>query len=68
MGESKKRWVTFNCKTECTVMSKRGTPSLELHIGDAKIKQLWKFNYLDSVINERKHFNGRMQKENGKNS
>lgn len=40
--------------TECMAVSKRGDPKCELHIGDIKLRQVWKFNYLGTiVINDR---------------
>lgn len=40
--------------TECMAASKRDDLKCELHIGDIKLRRLWKFNYLGTiVINDR---------------
>ena len=50
--ESKKKGLKSNCKkTKCLVVSKKG-PKYRLHIGEAIIKQVEKFNYLGSYITE----------------
>lgn len=47
--ERKKKGLTISFNmTECLLVSKRGSPGCELHIGDDKIKP--KFKYLTSVI------------------
>ena len=51
--ESKKKGLTINCKkTECLVVTKKKSPKCRLHIGEAIIKQVEKFNYLGSYSTE----------------
>ena len=58
--EKKKKTLTINCKkTECMVVSKRESPACTLKIGDNTIKQVWKFNYLGSLLTE----NGKCEEE-----
>ena len=53
--ESKKKGLTIDCKkTECLVVSKKKSPKCRLHIGEAIIKQVEKFNYLGSYKYYRK--------------
>lgn len=49
--ESEKKRITINCKkTGCMVVSKRENASCNLCIGDGKIDQVQKFNYLENVL------------------
>lgn len=48
--ETKKRLIINFKKIKCLVVSKRGTTSCDLCIGDIKTKLIQNFNYLVSVI------------------
>ena len=49
--EIKNKGPTITCKkTECMVVSKRESPACTLKIGDNTIKEVWKFNYLGSLL------------------
>ena len=51
VNASQEKGLTINCKkTESMVISKKESPRCDLSIGDAYIKQMQKFNYLESVI------------------
>ena len=51
--ESKKKGLTINCnKTECMVVNKRKSSAYALKTVDNTIKQVWRFNYLVSLLTE----------------
>ena len=55
--ESKKKGLKINCKK--IVVKKRASTACALKIGDNTIKQVWKFNYLGSLLIE----NGKCDEE-----
>lgn len=57
--ESEKKGLNIKNK-EYTVVSKRNSLTCELQIGNTKIKQVQKFNYLRSVLTEDRKCNAKI--------